>query len=106
MSRYIDADAWWEEVQKLYTDGDCADKDRYKLGINVGITASRGVMFNLPTIDAIPIEHINLMNLVEVVRCKECKHWWNEYGDSACMLHSDFTVNADDYCSYGEREGE
>ena len=39
----------------------------------------------------------------EIVRCKECKHWWNEYGDSACMLHSDFTVNADDFCSYGER---
>lgn len=40
---------------------------------------------------------------IDIVRCKECRHWWNEYGDSACMLHSDFTVNADDYCSYGER---
>ena len=43
---------------------------------------------------------------IDIVRCGECKHWWNEYGDSACMLHSDFTVNADDFCSYGEREGE
>ena len=43
---------------------------------------------------------------IDIVRCKECKYWWNEYGDSACMLHSDFTVNDDDFCSYGEREGE
>ena len=43
---------------------------------------------------------------IDIVFCKECKHWWNKYGDSACMLHSDFTVDADDFCSYGEREGE
>lgn len=41
---------------------------------------------------------------IDIVRCKECRHWWNKYGDSACMIHSDFTVNSDDFCSYGERK--
>ena len=51
-------------------------------------------------------ERIKKIPSIDIVRCKECKHWWNKYGDSACMLHSDFTVDADDFCSYGEREGE
>jgi len=53
---------------------------------------------------------------IDIVRCKECKHWddrredswWSE--DGACLKTSrlgDATYrNADDYCSYGEREGE
>lgn len=49
---------------------------------------------------------VNALPSIEIIRCGECKHWWNEYGDSACMLHSDFTVNADDFCSYGEREND
>ena len=57
-------------------------------------------------IKQVAIKYIDDAPSINIVRCKECKHWWNEYGDSACMLHSDFTVNADDFCSYGEREGE
>lgn len=57
--RLIDCDVWWEEVQKLYTDGDCADADRYKLGINVGITASRGVMYHIPTIETKQIKYFD-----------------------------------------------
>lgn len=43
-------------------------------------------------------------NLVEVVRCKECKHWWEtmgaNYGDCD---HFCIDTLADDFCSYGER---
>ena len=74
MSRYIDADALKEEFT-------CKGDE----WIN-------NIIDSEPTIDA-----------VSVVRCKECRHWWNKYGDSACMLHSDFTVDADDFCSYAER---
>ena len=87
MSRWIDAGAWWEAVQKRYTDGDCADDDRYELGINVGITVSRNVMMDVPSID--------------IVRCKECKY----YKDEWCYWR-DVEIRADDFCSYGEREGE
>ena len=98
MSRWIDADAWWKAVQKHYTDGDCADDDRYELGINVGITKSRNVMMSAPSID--------------IVRCGECK-WFNENYGSCHAYHWDLNqgleyaeVDADDFCSYGCREGE
>ena len=96
MSRYIDADAWWKAVQKHYTDADCANDDRYELGINVGITKSRNVMMNAPSID--------------LVRCGECRHCesyavdtgedymtglWCGLNQKDCMI--------DDFCSYGSR---
>ena len=63
-----------------------------------------------------------IVDAVEVVRCKDCKHWFEEIG--WCTKHSHFIgvdgkachpsqssewekFNADDFCSYGERrEGE
>ena len=56
---------------------------------------------------------------VEVVRCKDCKHWHEETG--WCYYHSHFIdedglachpwesnnwkmLDADDFCSYGERK--
>lgn len=89
MSKYIDTDAWWNEAQKLYTNGDCGDEDRYKVGINVGITKSRGVMSHIQGID--------------IIRCKECKHW--AYGKNLCTLH-DMGMMANDFCSYGQKEPE
>ena len=57
-----------------------------------------------PTIDA-----------VSVVRCKECKYY-AEHNElyinepTTCVKHSAINhyvvVDADDFCSYGEREGE
>ena len=90
MSRWIDADAWWKAVQKYYTDGDCADDDRYELGINVGITKSRNVMMSAPSND--------------IVRCKDCKYWVSDGGAlMICDIHKDPTV-PDHYCSYGEED--
>ena len=52
----------------------------------------------------------------DIVRCKECRHrvveeqsWgeYNEYCDLWCDGNGYWaSVNADDFCSYGEREGE
>lgn len=44
---------------------------------------------------------------IDIVRCGECKYWsegkcWNLKG----LNKTDGVVNADDFCSYGEREGE
>lgn len=51
-----------------------------------------------PTVDA-----------VEVVRCKDCKHYCSVYADTMggrdCLLLKTIT-KADDYCSYGERKEE
>ena len=42
----------------------------------------------------------------ELVRCKECKEW--DKNDHECYLDRGglYFPNADDFCSYGEREGE
>ena len=43
-----------------------------------------------------------LENAVEVVRCKECKHWWVDGDNMLCHIHYDPTV-PEHFCSYGER---
>lgn len=45
------------------------------------------------------IEQVDGADAVEVVRCKNCKH--NEGGTCG---YSEFNIEADDYCSYGERK--
>lgn len=48
---------------------------------------------------------------VDVVRCKDCKHWSGIALGMRCMYHS-FPPNAyiykqaDDFCSYGERRAD
>ena len=43
-----------------------------------------------------------------VVRCKECK-WWSNVNSRLCLkwsVYGSVLTKADDFCSYGEREGE
>ena len=75
---------------------------------NIFIDAIIDEIDNAPDVDA-----------VEVVRCKDCKHWREETG--WCYHHSHFVdskggfchpwestdwkmLNEDDFCSYGERK--
>ena len=58
---------------------------------------------------------VRVYDMGEIVRCKECK-WWRE--DKSCDLNCRidcldgtendlwFYTKPDDFCSYGEREGE
>lgn len=41
-------------------------------------------------------------DVVEVVRCKDCKNWSRDYG--YCFAHAGYGMAPDDFCSYGERE--
>lgn len=48
------------------------------------------------------------LNLVEVVRCKDCKYWDCYGGEEShkgdCLeLELDCCMYEDDFCSYGER---
>lgn len=82
--RLIDADAlkeWIDEYVSVFKKSDTRE--------------IKGYVEHQPTIDAIPIEHINLLNLVSVVRCKECKHR-EEY---PCKVYHD----DDWFCADGER---
>lgn len=42
---------------------------------------------------------------IDIVRCKECKYYHQLYG---CQKNDDIDLvtDDDDFCSYGEREGE
>ena len=81
MSRYIDADAFLKEYCEPYP--------------HVYMAMSKAVA-DAPSID--------------IVRCKECK-WadWYKTADGKqfcyCMETGNGGRTADDYCSYGEREG-
>lgn len=47
-----------------------------------------------------------LCDMVEVVRCKDCRYWQDNnggYPHPDCKWGNDETPDADDYCSCGER---
>lgn len=44
------------------------------------------------------------VDVVEVVRCKDCAYWASAE-DYDCEIHSG-AFGADDFCSYGERRGD
>ena len=95
MSRYIDADALMAECEEelkdesLWHDEDTT-KD-YAEGSDDGKRLIMNIIDSAPSID--------------IVRCKECKHRTDSKAKSFCekWLRE---VDADDFCSYGEREGE
>ena len=47
-------------------------------------------------------------NMAEVVRCKDCRYWVENRGDSFCASHDGLFAHTkpDDFCSYGERKDE
>ena len=46
----------------------------------------------------------NPKDMVEVVRCKDCIHWSEEY-DHNCMIRQGwFSVSPDYFCASGERK--
>lgn len=85
MSRYIDADALG--IGK-------ADRNVFKIPEYAdGWNSAIEIIANAPTAD-----------VVDVVRCKDCKHliFLND-GSPECTRVYLGTVHKNDYCSYGER---
>lgn len=58
------------------------------------------------------VKHKSKADFVEVVRCRDCKHWNCVSGvtehmgcDIFCDNHGrEYPTNPDDFCSYGERK--
>ena len=84
MSRYVDAE-WLKELYKPYA-------------------SFNGKEYSVP-IGAI-LANIDDAPSIDIVRCKECKHWVSDGGAIMFCEHTDVPTDANDYCSYGEREGE
>ena len=50
------------------------------------------------------MDDIPTADMVEVVRCKDCKYWDNEDDAERCThKYGDMWAKPDGYCSYGER---
>lgn len=88
--RLIDADALKEVIyNNLYTITDFFNSRDYGMFWTGGIEKA---IDEAPTIDA-----------VEVVRCKDCKHFDGSYSYPICCRWEE-TIKPDDYCSYGEKK--
>ena len=70
------------------------------------------MMDTISLLSEISILKERLANSVEVVRCKECRHWIGEtehYEDrryKACWQLCGQYMDSEFWCKYGEREGE
>lgn len=98
MSRYIDADALDRAFSKLRFNND-GELEHYGDRPNWYLWGSEieSLIATAPSID--------------IVRCKECRHkyqepWHNGVKvEGECEIWHNATLD-DNYCSYGEREGE
>ena len=84
MSRYIDADKLFEKIGSIKP----ADKEHYKY-----VGEFMNFITYSPTAD-----------VIEVVRCKDCKHYckWQMKCDRLHLV----PIADNHYCSYGERREE
>ena len=73
--------------------GDCYDKDGHLL-----YAVGTGNILRIPAAD-----------VVEVVRCRECKYWEHrpdrQYDLCAYLFGAKRSCNPEDFCSRGERKG-
>jgi hypothetical protein len=86
MAKYVDI----EPVVKRLTSV-CLTDDTFGLGIQMGVNHAMEIIGKARIVDA-----------VEVVRCKDCKHY--VLHALACR-HENFNgiINMNGFCSYGER---
>ena len=83
MSRYIDAE-WLKE--------------------HIEVISYEGMWHTTETDEFVAVDNINQAPSIDIVRCKECRHWRNTDAEKiptasiACG-----NMHADDFCSYGER---
>ena len=90
MAEYIDREALYE---KAYWHGEHPDVDNpFPDGVDA---------IDIEDIDAIPAADV-----APVVRCKDCKHSWEDIGGLCCSHGAcvDLAVPGDFYCAYGERK--
>lgn len=96
--RLIDADELYKELEGVRMDYIDEDSMSSKFAADVIETVQDEYLRKSPTVDA-----------VEVVRCRECRHWNSRTG--FCNFNSHFSMdgfdwdvfNDDDFCSRGER---
>ena len=92
MAEYIEREALIKEIRKAFAlewEVPCSSKDRI---IQEAVSKVYDLIRKQPTAD-----------VVEVVRCKDCKH----FIAGVCIFNMgmNFCIK-DDFCSYGEKRGD
>ena len=93
MPEYIEREALIRRIKEIH----CAECDSY----NGARCRACWVDDTLDYIDSEPAADV-----APVVRCKDCKHSWEDIGGLTCShgVCVDCAVLADFYCAYGERK--
>ncbi len=93
MSRYIDADALRKAMYNEAFETD-TEMQKWDSGCWIRYKLFENILEQQPTAD-----------VVEVVRCKDCKYGHQYTNDKVhCSLGNDmYAYRPNDYCSYGER---
>ena len=86
--RLIEPNQITKMMSDLYISEDAVNMTGERQGLWVRYRAIEKAVSEIPTTDA-----------VEVVRCKDCRHWRTSY----CVIHDD-SWEETDYCSDGERK--
>ena len=106
---YIEREVVSEGIRKYYYKN--PPNSSYQEGFDHGLDKAQRVILNAPAAD-----------VVEVVRCRECKYWGDEAGElqrsdgvlfARCKVHNylldgrhtGWCPTENDFCSYGERKG-
>lgn len=94
--RLIDANALNERFDKRIKWLRLDTHDQYSLGLYHGAATDKDLIGEMPTVDA-----------VEVVRCKDCKHWLKDVPGCTDFVGrcewANYMIGAVGYCVYGER---
>ena len=89
MSKYIDAEAFFKVINTLpYKDTSYPDASAY----NGAISDVADMLTHFPAAD-----------VVEVVRCKDCK-WFDDIGCAIRIVDDSDRPSENDFCSFAERK--
>lgn len=96
MAKYSDVIALMRTLSTMYKEPTSA-KDYMTIGYNKAVADAVVTVHRQPAAD-----------VVEVVRCKECKHKYYDGNQIICQKlywcdGNNFEPSAEDFCSYGER---
>lgn len=97
--RLIDAEELYKELEEVRMDYIDEDSMSSKFAADVIETVQDEYLKKCPVVDAVP-----------VVRCENCRYWerWETIAGVSnkgyCLCHNVDGIEADDFCSYGERK--
>ena len=94
MSDLISRQAATEAIEKLYlplTKGETEAKEINRIAWRCALSCAEGIIGTLP-----PAEP-------EIIRCKDCKHWYNDADTGMACEYTNMSQPEDGFCNWAER---